>query len=376
MVEAMSLLSNLKILDFSTLLPGPFATLLLADLGAEVLRVERPTNEKASTVNNYLNRSKKSIALDLKQEESIEIVKELIKEYDIILEQFRPGVMKRLGLGYEELKTVNPRLIYCSITGFGQTGPLKDRPGHDINYLSISGISSYSGTKEGGPANQSTQIADIAGGSLHAVIGILSAVIYRERTGVGQAIDISMTDCSFSLNAFSAPTYLTEGVNPEPEKLMLNGGTFYGYYQTKDGRYFSVGSLEPKFRKALCIAIGRQDLYEISMSDQPEHIQLFKETLKNIFQTKTFDEWQQVFLDVEACAEPVLTFAESCEHPQFVERKMIVDVPDLNGGYQKQIACPIKTTVFKPEYKHIGLNPGESNKEVFKKLQKDGIIKK
>jgi crotonobetainyl-CoA:carnitine CoA-transferase CaiB-like acyl-CoA transferase len=260
--------------------------------------------------------------------------------------------MDRLGLGYEELKKVNPRLIYCSLTGFGQTGPYKARPGHDINYLSIAGLSSYSGTKSGGPANNSTQIADIAGGSLNSVIAILAAVIYRDRTGEGQYIDISMTDCSFAMNALFAPDYLVNGVNPEPEALILNGGTFYGYYQTKDGRYFSVGSLEPQFRKVLCEAIGRMDLIEVSMSNKAGDIIAFKEAVREAFLTKTFREWEETFSEYEACVEPVLSFSEACEHPQLVSRGMIVDVPDKNGGTQKQIACPIKTTVLTPNYKH------------------------
>src|SRR5699024_8991668 len=223
--------------------------------------------EKATARDNYLNRSKRSITVDLKKKEAVEQMKELVKEYDIVLEQFRPGVMQRLGLGYKELKEINPSLIYCSLTGFGQTGPYRDRPGHDINYISMAGLSSYSGTKENGPANNATQIADIAGGSLHAAVAILSAVVYRNRTGVGQELDISMTDCAFTMNAIAASGYLVEGTNPEPEKLRLNGGIFYGFYETKDGRYFSVGSLEPKFRKLLCKGIGREDLYELSMSE-------------------------------------------------------------------------------------------------------------
>lgn len=369
----MTLLSNLKILDFSTLLPGPFATLLMADLGAEVIHVEKPSNNTITQeLDSYLNRSKKSLALDLKKSESIEIVKELIKEYDIIIEQFRPGVMERLGLGYEELKKINPRLIYCSLTGFGQTGPLRNRPGHDINYLSIAGVSSHSGTQNGGPANLGIQVADIAGGSLHSVIGILSAVIYRERTGEGQLIDISMTDCSFTLNALSAPLFLNRGINPESEKSLLNGGTFYGYYETSDGRYFSVGSLEPKFRKALCEAIGREDLIEISLSNKPEHISTFKQVVREAFLQKTFEEWQDIFNEFEACAEPVLTFAEACEHPHLVDRGMIVDVPQLNGGTEKQMACPIKSSIFSPEYRHAGLHSGASNEEILEKLE--GIL--
>lgn len=359
----MKLLSHLKILDFSTLLPGPYATLMLADLGAEVLHVQKPTNEKTTPLDQYLNRSKKSIMIDLKEEGAAEKIKELVNEYDIVLEQFRPGVMDRLGLGYEELKKVNPQVIYCSITGFGQTGPYKDRPGHDINYISMAGLASHSGTKETGPANNSTQIADIAGGSLHAVIGILSAVIFRERTGKGQHIDISMTDASFALNAVVAPEYFVNGKIPKPEETLLNGGTFYGYYETKDGRYFSVGSLEPKFRKLLCEGIGRPELYELSLSEDKNDIKQFKTILKEVFLTKTFDEWQEIFQEVEACVEPVLTFDEACNHPHTQARGLIVDVPDLNGGYQKQIGCPIKTSLFTPEYKHVGMEPGSHNKQ-------------
>lgn len=360
----MGLLSNLKIIDFSTLLPGPFATLMLADLGAEVIHVQRPTEAKVSIMDNYLNRSKSSITLDLKKEESIEKIKKLVKDYDIILEQFRPGVMERLGLGYEQLKEVNSKIIYCSLTGFGQTGPYRDRPGHDINYVSMAGLASYSGTKLHGPANVGTQIADIAGGSLHAAIGILSAVIYRERTGKGQSLDISMTDCSLTLNAVSAPSYFVDGKNPEPEGTLLNGGTFYGYFKTKDSRYFSVGSLEPKFRKFLCEGIGQEDLFELSMSHDPVDMNKFKQALKEAFLSKTFEEWQEIFGKIEACVEPVLTFEEVCDHPHTVARGMIIDVPDLEGGYQKQIACPIKSSVFTPEYKHIGLQPGANNNDI------------
>lgn len=376
----MSLLKGLKILDFSTLLPGPYATMMLADLGAEVLRVESPTRPdlvrdgyprdgKDSVAHGYINRSKQSIALDLKKEESINIVKKLIEEYDIVMEQFRPGVMERLGLSYEELKLINPKLIYCSITGFGQTGPYRNRAGHDNNYLSISGVASYSGRKNTGPSPAGVQIADVAGGSLHSVIGILSAVIYRNRTGEGQWLDISMTDCSFALNALAGPDCLMGGINPELESTMLNGGTFYDYYETKDGRYFSVGSIEPQFRKLLCVGIEREDLIELSLSSKSEDQIAFKEEVRNAFLTKTFNEWKATFELLDACVEPVLTLKEASEHPQIVERNMIVNVPKPNVGYQKQIASPIKSNVFVPTYRHIGAGLGENTEETIEKLR-------
>ncbi|MGG1677219.1 CaiB/BaiF CoA transferase family protein [Neobacillus sp. NRS-1170] len=371
----MTLLTGLKILDFSALLPGPYATMMLSDLGAEVLRVEAPARRNLVKRNaidslrpDYLNRSKKALALDLKKPESVEIVKKLVKEYDIVIEQFRPGVMDRLGVGYEALKEVNPKVIYCSLTGFGQTGPYRNRPGHDNNYLSIAGLASYSGRKSVGPTLSGTQIADIAGGSLHSVIGLLAAVIYRDRTGKGQWLDISMTDCSFALNAHSGPGYLAGGAIPQLEETSLNGGLFYDYYETKDGRYFSVGSAEPQFRKLLCDAIGQGDLFELSLSMEKNDIRTFKEIVRKAFLTKTFAEWQEIFAEIEACVEPVLSLAEACEHPQLVARKMVVEVPNPEGGYQKQIACPIKSNEFTPEYKHIGLELGKNTEEILQNL--------
>jgi alpha-methylacyl-CoA racemase len=254
-------LTSLKILDFSTLLPGPFASMLLADMGADVVRVEAP--HRADLVrmmppfdgaisgwHGVLNRNKRSIGLDLKQPEAVEVVKRLVAAdgggYDVVLEQFRPGVMARLGLGYDDLKAVNPGLIYCAITGYGQTGPYKDRAGHDNNYLALSGLMSHSGRQSSGPPPLGAQIADVGGGSLGAVMGILTAVIHRHVTGQGQMVDVSMLDMAIAWQAHVASHFLVGGETPQREGWMLNGGSFYDYYQTADGRYLSVGSLEPQ----------------------------------------------------------------------------------------------------------------------------------
>ena len=255
-------LKGLKILDFSTLLPGPFATLYLADMGAEVVHIESPTRPDLvrlmppfahgqATTHNYLNRNKHSVALDLKNPEHIEQIKFRIADYDIVVEQFRPGVMQRLGLDYPTLSALNPRLIYCSITGYGQTGPYKDRAGHDINYLALSGIAGHSGRIESGPPAMGIQIADVAGGSMHALVAILAAVIERQSSGQGQYIDISMTDCAATLNNMAASASLAGNQHQQIESGYLNGGTFYDYYQTQDDRYLSIGSLEPQFMQGL-----------------------------------------------------------------------------------------------------------------------------
>jgi alpha-methylacyl-CoA racemase len=373
----MSLLKGLKILDFSTLLPGPYATMMLADLGAEVLRIESPNRhdlvrhfppqiDGQSAAHMQLNRNKMSLGLDLKQPEAVDIIKKLLNEYDIVLEQFRPGVMKRLGLDYDSLKETKPELIYCSITGYGQTGPYSSRPGHDINYLSVSGISGFSGRKTTGPTLLGTQAADIAGGSLHSIIGLLSAVIHRNRTGEGQYIDISMADGCFAMNSMLGAGYVATGLmQPEPENTVLNGSIFYDYYQTSDGRYFSVGSLEPKFRKLLCEGVGRPDLLPLAMSpDHSKQQQTFKEELSAIFLSRTFEEWCEIFSRNEACVEPVLSFAEACEHPQLQARQMIVKVADAKGGTYRQIANPIKSSAFIPEYNQIGSELGADTDSV------------
>lgn len=363
----MSALSNVKILDFSTLLPGPFATLVLADLGAQVLRVEAPgrvdltrvlgaLDGDASFAHRYLNRSKKSIALDLKKPAAIEIIKQLISEYDVVVEQFRPGVMDKLGLGYDALKAINPKLIYCSLTGYGQTGPYKNRGGHDNNYLSIAGIQDHSRRKEQAPVPAGIQIADVAGGSMHLVAGLLAAVIQRLETGVGQYIDISITDAAFTLNAIPASSYLGADVDTGPEQELLNGKQFYDYYQTLDNRYLSIGGLEPQFKKALCEAIGKPELLALVMSIELSQQNEFKQHLIAVIKSQSFSHWQECFRTIDACVEPVLTLAEACQHEQLQNRDMIVEVDGI-----KQIGCAIKMSQSKPSYRFKGCSLGEHN---------------
>ncbi|NNN26309.1 MULTISPECIES: CaiB/BaiF CoA transferase family protein [Pseudomonas] len=372
-------LASLKILDFSTLLPGPFASLLLADMGAQVLRVESPTRmdlvrvlpphvDGTSASHAYLNRNKRCIALDLKQAEAVEVVKQLVQEYDIVLEQFRPGVMDKLGVGYEALKAINPKLIYVSITGYGQTGPLRDRAGHDINYLALAGVASYTGRRETGPLPLGVQLADIGGGSLHGVMGLLAAVIHRQQTGEGQQVDVSMTDCAFSLHGMAGAGYLAAGVEPEMEGLALNGGSFYDYYRTRDGRWFSVGSLEPQFMQQFCAAIGRPELAARGLSPKPEEQQSLKREIAIEFEKQDFAHWQERFAALDACVEPMLSLAEAVEHPQLRERGVVTQVPNGKGGAQRQVACPIRFSAGLPEPRHIGAALGAHTTQVMAEL--------
>ncbi|MET1078070.1 MAG: CaiB/BaiF CoA-transferase family protein [Pseudomonas sp.] len=372
-------LSTLKILDFSTLLPGPFASLLLADMGAEVLRVESPSRMDlvrvlpphdggVSASHAYLNRNKRGMALDLKQAAAVAVVKQLVSEYDIVLEQFRPGVMDKLGVGYAALSAINPRLIYVSITGYGQTGPYKDRAGHDINYLALSGIASYTGRRDSGPLPLGIQAADIAGGSLHGVIGLLAAVIQRQATGLGQQVDISMTDCAFGLHGLAGAGYLAAGVEPELENQALNGGSFYDYYRSRDGRWFAVGSLEPAFMQLLCAAIERPELASRGLSQRPEDQQALKAQIQLEFEKRDFADWRERFAALDACVEPMLSLAEAVEHPQLQARGLVTQVPRGDHPPQAQIACPIKFSAGLPAPRHIGAALGAHTEEVLREL--------
>lgn len=381
----MGSLDDLKILDFSTLLPGPYATLMLADMGAEVLKIStasRPDivldyppfigDTGVSASQAWLGRNKKTMFLNLKTGEGKAVVKELVKEYDIVLEQFRPGVMEKLGLGYEDLKAVNPKLIYCSLTGYGQTGPLRDAAGHDINYMSRSGIISQAGRRESGPSLMNFQIADIAVGSMNSVIGILAAVNYRKNTGKGQYIDVAMMDGCVPFNSLDGAGFLVSGKEPKREGERLNGGCIYDFYETKDGEYLSVGSLEPQFWSRFCTAIGREDLIEGTV--YPPNIDEVKAEIRGILKTKTRDEWVEVFSHYDACVQPVLNLKEALlEDEQVKEREMVVDVklPLHEDVSVKQLATAVKLSECPCEYKFAGYPTGYHTKEVIEQLGMD-----
>jgi len=358
-------LEGIKILDFTTLLPGPYATQLLADMGAEVLRVESPSRpdlikfmppmiQGVSAAHASVNRNKKCIAVDLKHEKATLIIHKLLSEYDIVIEQFRPGVMQRLDLDYENLKQVNPKLIYCSITGYGQTGPLRDKAGHDINYLALSGLASFSGRKDTGPVLSGTQIADIAGGSHHAVMAIQAAIIQRVATGEGQYLDISMSDAALALTTMFGAGARAGGKIPALGEEMLNGGLFYDYYETSDGRYLSLGSLEPVFANKVLAALNLQE-YGSKMANQSPKIQSeLRGKFSHVFKQETLDHWVKLFEPLDACVEPVLTMEEAFEHPHFIERGMLTEAQSAEGGAIPQIESALP---FRSSQPHIAGRP-------------------
>lgn len=382
-------LQDLKILDFSTLLPGPYATMMLADLGADVLKIEAPSRPELTRLlppfdadgisagHALLNRNKRSLGLNLKAPGAVEIVKKLIVEqgYDIVVEQSRPGVMARLDVGYEVLKEVCPHLIFCSLTGYGQDGLYSNRAGHDLNYLALSGMLAHYGRNvpygrlhQPPPPPLPTQVADIGGGSLHLVIGLLTAVIQRKTTGEGCHVDISMHDGALAWNSLTAATVLVGDQPVEREQMPLNGGTFYDLYETKDGRLLSVGSLEPKFWAQFCTAIGREDLIERGLNWEIDNQQAIKPEIRDAIRQKTLAEWTEIFANFDACVEPVLTTREALDHPHTQARQMVVDVPRPDGTSQPQIGTPIKLANYQPDYRHIGTLLGAHTDEVLAEL--------
>lgn len=374
-------LAGLKILDFSTLLPGPYASMLLADMGAEICKVESPHRpdlmrqlpplhgsgtQQQSYAHLSLNRNKLSIMLDLKRTEAVDVIKRLVKDYDIVLEQFRPGVMEKLGLGYESLSAINPRLIYCSLTGYGQSGPNKNKAGHDINYLALSGVASYSGNTESGPVLSATQIADIAGGSHHSVMAILAAVIARHSSGKGQWLDISMTDAAFALNAMFAAGALGTGIDPQCGSTPLNGGSYYGYYQARDGQYLAVGGLEPQFAREFFALLGQPHWFALSLQTDNKIQQKLRADLTALFVQQDRKHWLSLFADKDVCVEPVLTINQAADSTLLQERKMVLEAK-LGEHSLRQVAPVVKFAGGKQTFK-AATPPGSDTRQVLQSL--------
>ena len=374
-MTSVGLLKELKMLDLSRLLPGPYCSLLLADLGMEVLKVEDPEQgdytrmigpirKKDSAIFLALNRNKKSIKLNLKIKEGREIFYKLIQSYDIILESFRPGVMDRLGIGYQELKKRNSRVILCSLSGYGQDGPYQERSGHDINYIGLGGVLEITGAKNGDPVLPGVQIADIGGGGMMAAIAILAAAIHREKTGEGQFLDISMMDSVVSWLSIHAGKYFMDGELLKRGDMPLTGRyACYQVYPTKDGRHMSLGALELKFWKNFCEAIGRRDLIDKQFIEGEERLRVIEE-IQNLFKTKTQEAWVDFFKNVDACCEPILTFGEVFQHPQVLHRQMVMEVEHPVEGKVRQLGNPIKSSQFPFEIRTPAPAWGEHTIEV------------
>jgi len=375
-------LASFRVLDLTRLLPGPFCTWLLADFGADVIKVEDPDlgdyarwmpplQGKLGAMFVSLNRNKRSIALNLKTEKGKAVFRELVKQADVLVESFRPGVMDRLGLGYSDLREINPRLVYCAITGYGQDGPYADLPGHDVNYLSYAGMLGLQGEREGNPVLPSVQVADLGGGAMMAAVGILLALLARNQTGKGQFVDISMTDGVIAWLQASLPAFLASGKLPERGTLPLSGGkACYAVYETADGRHLSVGALEPKFWEVFCKAIGRPDLIPLLDAPLPEQERMKRE-IGEIIRSKPLQEWLHVFEGRDTCVAPVLNLEEMTRDPQVQHRQMIMEVDHPVLGTIRQIGFPIKLSETAAQVRLPEPQLGEHNEEILKELGYD-----
>lgn len=372
-------LEGVRILDFSRLLPGPLCSQMLADLGAEVLKIENPEdgdytrwdNPKVKNYSAYfhmINRNKKSIKLNLKKAAGQEIVKKMVQKSDVLLETFRPGVMDRLGLGWEHLKVINPGLIYCSLTGYGQTGPYRDLPGHDINYLSISGVLDLIGEKGGGPLIPGIQIADVGGGSTIAVISILAAFIARGRSGKGQYLDVAMTDGLTPFLSLQMAQYMIDGKHINRGEGFFSGKyACYQIYKTADARYMAMGCLEPKFWKQFLRAVNREELYAEQFAEEPRQSEIIKE-IANIFKQSTSKEWIQKLKEYDVCCTLVYTVEEALNDPHMKSRELWFKALDPEEGEVPQGSFPAKFSGINPGWRSSSPGFGEHTKEVLLSL--------
>jgi crotonobetainyl-CoA:carnitine CoA-transferase CaiB-like acyl-CoA transferase len=349
----MAPLAGIRVLDLSLQLPGPFCTMMMADYGADVIKVDEPRprvrnpfsaaeGPGTGSVERYLNRGKRSVTLNLKADEGREIFRKLAGTADVVVEGFRPGVVKRLGVDYETLSVANPRLVYCSISGYGQTGPMRDTAGHDINYISYAGVLGACGRKGEQPTLPPVQIGDLFGGAMMALSGILMALFDRGRNGKGRRIDVAMTDGALSMLSLHAAATLAGEIEPVRGEMMLTGMfPCYETYRCADGGYVSVGPLEAWFWKGFVEALGRPDLLEGQYATGEEGERVRRE-LSKAFSGKTRDEWVREFEGKDVCLSPVLSIAEALSHPNTVGRGMVLSVPSPLGGTDRQPGMPIK----------------------------------
>lgn len=326
-------LAGIRVLDLTRLLPGPLATLHLADMGADVVKIE-DTGEgdyAAPSVRALVNRNKRALRLDLKQPAGVAALLRLCASADVLVEGFRPGVLARLGVSHAAAAAANPRLVYCSLTGYGQTGPLKDHPGHDLNYASLTGVADQVGTPDG-PALSNLPLADLLGGTMPAVAAILAALFAASRTGQGRHLDVAIADGVLAHAVLPLAAHNQHGGVPPVGQGTLTGRlACYGFYGTSDGRFVAVGALEPKFWQALCRRLERPDLAPLHRSGEAAVEERVRGELAAAFGARSLAHWSALFADGDACVTPVLRLDETLHHPQFQARGMVVPLPD--GGH-------------------------------------------
>jgi len=364
-------LSGVRVLDLTRLLPGPVATLHLADLGADVIKIEDHSAgdyarilgdgpDGVSVFYRCVNRNKRGLRLDLKQAAGREVFLRLARDADIVVESFRPGVSDKLGIGYAALRAVNPRLVYCAITGYGQTGPLAMAAGHDLNYIGLAGVLDQIGVDGGQPAIPNLQVGDLLGGALTAVMGILAALFDARRSGQGRLVDVAMSEAVLAHNLFPFFAVQTTGRVPARGGDQLSGGDAgYGVYATADRRYMAVAPLEKKFWDVFCDALGRPDW-------KPRHAArgtaaALRSELAALFASRDQASWSEFFAGIDCCVTPVLAVDEALRHPHFAAREMVVEADGV-----RQYAPPLKLSGWVFAVERAAPLPGEHALEILR----------
>jgi len=360
-------LDGITVIDLSRLLPGPYCSMILADHGARVIAIESRQFFADGLFFNTINRNKEHMTLNLKTKEGKKIFFRLVEKADVVLEGFRPGVIDRLGVDYKRVRKVNSKIIYCSITGYGQNGPFRDRVGHDVNYLSFAGVLNLMGEPDRPPSIPGIQIADIAAGGMNAAIGILLALFAREKTGKGQYIDISMTDGMVAFLPIALYFQQLTGDDPRRADAMLSHRyACYNTYETADGRFLSIGAVENRFWKRLCDHLGVAEYTALQYDDsRREEILNF---MRSTFKSKTLDEWDAELAHLEICWGKVQTFSEVLDDPLFREREMILELHGKTGEKQSAIGVPVKLSETPGSVRSEAVDFGKSTASILKEL--------
>ena len=366
-MQTIGSLAGIKVLDLSRMLPGPYCSMILADHGADVIGIEDQRFRKDQLFFSTVNRNKRHLSLNLKSIEGKEIFFKLAGDADIIIEGFRPGVVKRLGVDYEAVKEINPGIIYCSITGYGQDGPARDRPGHDVNYMSSAGLLELIGPEHGIPTIPGVQFADIAGGSMNALTGILLALYARTQSGTGQYIDISMTDGL--VGYLSLPHYFTSRSDKPPVRsndLLSHRYGCYNTYRTSDGKFVAIGAVENRFWKRLCELLGYPE-YSVLQYSEECRAEIIA-TLRTVFGRKTVDEWDRLLADEDVCYTRILSYQEVIESPLFKRRGMVVDKIGDQQLSVKEFGIPVKLSATPGSIRTKAVAFGGSTSQILQEL--------
>ena len=378
-------LEGYRLLDLSRLQPGPSGTHILADMGMEVIKVEEteprggmgrdvltpivptPDTEVSYSAYNAYARNKKSISINLRTDEGREVLYRLARTADAYIEGYRPGVMARLGCDYDTLSKINPRLVYCSLSGYGQDGPYVNLPGHDPNYCSIAGQLSLQRDENGTPVGNGVPMADVAGG-VHAAMGIMAALMARERTGRGQHIDVTLTHSVMSWMVSASANFFRDGPRP-----VRSEGSGIGVLKCKDGRFLTSSNAETHFWRNFCTAIGKPEFIELHhrTDDNAREFDDMATQVKALFLTKTRDEWFQILSEAETCVAPILEIDELFDNPAHQHRGMLLELQHPTEGAVKQIGPVVQFSDTPFEFRNFAPVLGENSVELLQEVGYD-----